>query len=78
MTRETYKGRKLSAKRDPRELRTMVYVNGRLHGYESGRGPEVEAKAITTLRGWVDFADQKRLVDPTAFEDYWYKGATVS
>lgn len=75
MLRDTYKGRRLLVKRAPAWGLLDTFVNGQMHGRTTGHGREAEARELESLRRWVDFADEKRKADPSAFPAYWYEGA---
>jgi hypothetical protein len=76
VTRETYKGRKLLVKRNPREWGTLVsFVNGEPLGTPYGGTQADVEREMASLRGWVDAADERRITEPDAYPAHWYIGA---
>jgi hypothetical protein len=75
-TRESYKGRKLEAKRgDTRHpLQTQTLVNGHPLGHVTGTGPDAERKAIEQLRRNIDAVDERNVTDPNAYPAYMQAG----
>ena len=73
--RETYKGRKLIVKRGREYGHLTTVVNGVVLGNTITRDAERE---MTSLRAWVDAADERRLTEPDAYSAHWYVGAPAA